>query len=172
MAAYWLEAARYADTDGYQNDRYRYQHVWRDWVILAFNENKPFDEFVVEQLAGDMLPGATLKQQIATGFCRNHRINSEDGSIPAEWHVENVVDRVDTFGTVFLGLTVGCARCHDHKYDPVSQTGLLSAVRLLQQRAGMGRRAEQRQQPALSFRCRQAGRTSRPRRTSSSCRSR
>jgi mono/diheme cytochrome c family protein len=121
MAAYWLEVARYADTDGYQNDRYRYQHVWRDWVILAFNDNKPFDEFVVEQLAGDMLPGATLKQQIATGFCRNHRINSEDGSIPAEWHVENVVDRVDTLGTVFLGLTVGCARCHDHKFDPLSQ---------------------------------------------------
>jgi hypothetical protein len=121
MAAYWLEVARYADTDGYQNDRYRYQHVWRDWVILAFNENKPFDQFVVEQIAGDMLPGATLKQQIATGFCRNHRINSEDGSIPAEWHVENVVDRVDTFGTVFLGLTVACARCHDHKYDPLSQ---------------------------------------------------
>ena len=121
MAAAWLEASRYADTDGYQNDRYRYQHVWRDWVILAFNENKPFDEFVVEQLAGDMLPGATLKQQIATGFGRNHRINSEDGSIPAEWQVEYVVDRVDTLGTVFLGLTVGCARCHDHKYDPVSQ---------------------------------------------------
>ena len=121
MAAGWLEAARYADTDGYQNDRYRYQHAWRDWVILAFNENKPFDEFVVEQLAGDMLPGATLKQQIATGFGRNHRINSEDGSIPAEWQVEYVVDRVDTLGTVFLGLTLGCARCHDHKYDPLSQ---------------------------------------------------
>lgn len=121
MAAGWLEAARYADTDGYQNDRYRYQHAWRDWVILAFNENKPFDEFVVEQLAGDMLTGATLKQQIATGFGRNHRINSEDGSIPAEWQVEYVVDRVDTLGTVFLGLTLGCARCHDHKYDPLSQ---------------------------------------------------
>jgi hypothetical protein len=121
MAAGWLEAARYADTDGYQNDRYRYQHAWRDWVILAFNENKPFDEFVVEQLAGDILPGATLKQQIATGFGRNHRINSEDGSIPAEWQVEYVVDRVDTLGTVFLGLTFGCARCHDHKYDPLSQ---------------------------------------------------
>jgi hypothetical protein len=121
MAAGWLEAARYADTDGYQNDRYRYQHAWRDWVILAFNENKPFDEFVVEQLAGDMLPGATLKQQIATGFGRNHRINSEDGSIPTEWQVEYVVDRVDTLGTVFLGLTLGCARCHDHKYDPLSQ---------------------------------------------------
>jgi hypothetical protein len=120
-ATYWLEAARYADTDGYQNDRYRYQHAWRDWVILALNQNMPYDQFVVEQLAGDLLPGATLTQQIATGFCRNHRINSEDGSIPDEWHVENVVDRVDTLGTVFLGLTVGCGRCHDHKYDPLSQ---------------------------------------------------
>ncbi|MCH8830578.1 MAG: DUF1549 domain-containing protein, partial [Planctomycetes bacterium] len=121
MASFWLDAARYADTDGYQNDRYRYMHVWRDWVILALNGNKPFDRFVIEQLAGDMLPNATLKQQIASGFCRNHRINSEDGSIPPEWHVENLVDRVDTLGTVFLGLTVGCARCHEHKYDPISQ---------------------------------------------------
>jgi hypothetical protein len=121
MALPWLEASRYADTDGYQNDRYRYQHVWRDWVIQAFNENMPYDQFVIEQIAGDMLPEATLRQQIASGFGRNHRINSEDGSIPEEWRVENVVDRVDTFGTVFLGLTIGCARCHDHKYDPISQ---------------------------------------------------
>jgi hypothetical protein len=121
MAAPWLDLGRYADTDGYQNDRYRYQHVWRHWVILAFNENMPYDQFLVEQLAGDMLPGATLKQQIATGFCRNHRINSEDGSIPEEWHVENVADRVDTLGTAILGLTIGCARCHDHKYDPLTQ---------------------------------------------------
>ncbi|TWU67712.1 Planctomycete cytochrome C [Crateriforma conspicua] len=121
MAVAWLEAARYADTDGYQNDRYRYQHVWRDWVIDAFNRHMPYDQFVIEQLAGDMLPAATLRQQIATGFNRNHRINSEDGSIPEEWRTEYVADRVDTFGTVFLGLTVGCARCHDHKYDPISQ---------------------------------------------------
>lgn len=121
MALDWLEAARYADTDGYQNDRLRDMFVWRDWVILAMNENKPFDEFTIEQLAGDMLPNATLRQQIATGFNRNHRINSENGSIPEEWEVENVVDRVDTLGTVFLGLTAGCARCHDHKYDPISQ---------------------------------------------------
>ncbi len=120
MATYWLEAARYADTDGYQNDRYRYMHVWRDWVIMAFRENMPHDQFIIEQLAGDLLPKATLKQQIATGFCRNHRINSEAGSLPAEWHVENVVDRVDTFGTVFLGLTLSCVRCHEHKYDPIS----------------------------------------------------
>ena len=117
----WLEAARYADTDGYQNDRYRYQHVWRDWVIDAFNQNMPYDQFITEQIAGDMLPDATLRQQIASGFGRNHRINSEDGSIPEEWRIANVVDRVDTFGTVFLGLTIECSRCHDHKYDPVSQ---------------------------------------------------
>lgn len=122
MALPWLEAARYADTDGYQNDRYRYQHAWRDWVIRSLNENMPYDQFVIEQLAGDLLPNATLWQQVATGFCRNHRINSEDGSIPEEWLTENVVDRVDTLGTVFLGLTIGCARCHDHKYDPISQT--------------------------------------------------
>lgn len=121
MAVPWLEAARYADTDGYQNDRYRYHHVWRDWVIQAYNDNMPYDQFVIEQLAGDMLSDATLTQQIATGFGRNHRINSEDGSIPEEWRTENVIDRVDTFGTIFLGLTVGCARCHDHKYDPISQ---------------------------------------------------
>jgi len=120
MAVAWLDAARYADTDGYQNDRYRYMHVWRDWVVLALNANQPYDQFLIEQIAGDMLPDATLKQQIATGFCRNHRINSEDGSIPEEWHVENVVDRVDTLGTAILGLTLGCARCHDHKYDPLS----------------------------------------------------
>lgn len=121
MSLGWLEAARYADTDGYQNDRYRYQHAWRDWVLKAFNEKMPYDQFVIEQLAGDLLPAASLWQQVATGFCRNHRINSEDGSIPEEWRVEYVADRVDTLGTVFLGLTMGCARCHDHKYDPISQ---------------------------------------------------
>jgi len=121
MARPWLDAARYADTDGYQNDRTRYMWPWRDWVIIAMNDNLPFDQFTIEQLAGDMLPDATLFQQIATGFGRNHRINSEGGSIPDEWAVEYVVDRVDTLGTVWLGLTVGCARCHDHKYDPLTQ---------------------------------------------------
>lgn len=121
MAVSWLEAARYADTDGYQNDRYRYQHAWRDWVIRAYNQNMPYDQFLLEQLAGDLLHDATLWQQVATGFGRNHRINSEDGSIPEEWRIENVADRVDTLGTAVLGLTLGCARCHDHKYDPISQ---------------------------------------------------
>ena len=121
MARAWLDAARYADTDGYQNDRIRYMWVWRDWLIHALNENMSFGQFTIEQLAGDLIPDASLYQQIATGFCRNHRINSEGGSIPEEWHVEYVVDRVDTLGTVWLGLTIGCARCHDHKYDPISQ---------------------------------------------------
>ncbi len=121
FAASWLEASRYADTDGYQNDRYRYHWVWRDWLIYVLNENIPYDQFVVEQIAGDMLPNATLHQQIATGFNRNHRINSEAGSIPKEWQVEYVSDRVEALGTVFLGLTLSCARCHDHKYDPISQ---------------------------------------------------
>jgi hypothetical protein len=121
MSLPWLDASRYADTDGYQNDRTRYQWAWRDWLIRAVNDGMPFDQFTIEQLAGDMLPDATLFQQVASGFGRNHRINSEGGSIPAEWHVENVVDRVDTLGTIWLGLTVGCARCHDHKYDPLAQ---------------------------------------------------
>ena len=94
---------------------------WRDWVVRAFNANMPFDQFTIEQLAGDLLIEATLDQEIATGFNRNHRINREAGTIPEEFQVEGVVDRVDTTATVWLGLTVACARCHDHKYDPISQ---------------------------------------------------
>jgi len=117
----WLEASRYADTDGYQNDRLRYMWVWRDWLIKALNDNMPFDRFVTEQMAGDLLPDRNFFTQVATGFNRNHRINSEGGSIPDEWIVEYVADRVETMGTMFLGLTLTCARCHDHKYDPVGQ---------------------------------------------------
>ncbi len=122
MAVGWLDAARYADTNGYQTDAERYMWRWRDWVINAFNKNQAFDAFTIEQLAGDMLPDATLEQVIATGFNRNHRGNGEGGIVDAEYAVEYVVDRVDTTATVWLGLTLGCARCHDHKYDPVTQT--------------------------------------------------
>ncbi|MCH2210572.1 MAG: DUF1549 domain-containing protein, partial [Fuerstiella sp.] len=121
MALAWLDAARYADTSGYQVDWERFMWPWRDWVVDAYNANMPFDQFTIEQLAGDMLPQATLSQQLATGFNRNHRTNDEGGSLDAEFEVEYVVDRVDTTSTVWLGLTAGCARCHDHKYEPISQ---------------------------------------------------
>jgi hypothetical protein len=121
MAAPWLAAARYADTNGYQTDAERYMWRWRDWVIEAFNRNMPFNEFTIEQIAGDMLPGATLDQEIASGFNRNHRGNGEGGIIPEEYAAEYVVDRVETTSAVWLGLTVGCARCHNHKYDPITQ---------------------------------------------------
>jgi len=121
MAMRWLDAARYADTNGYQTDAERSMWRWRDWVIDAFNRNKPYDRFTVEQIAGDLLPGATRDQRVATGFNRNHRGNGEGGIIPEEYAVEYVVDRVDTTSTVFLGLTLGCARCHNHKFDPLTQ---------------------------------------------------
>ncbi|WP_299468527.1 DUF1553 domain-containing protein [uncultured Gimesia sp.] len=121
MAMEWLDAARYADTSGYQTDGERHMWRWREWVINAFNQNQPFDQFTVEQLAGDLLPDPTLSQRIATGFNRNHRANSEGGIIFDEYLLEYAVDRVETTGTVWLGLTIGCARCHEHKYDPVSQ---------------------------------------------------
>lgn len=121
LAFAWLDAARYADTSGYQADWERFMWPWRDWVVEAYNANMPFDQFTIEQLAGDLLPGATPSQILATGFNRNHRINDEGGSLDAEFEVEYVVDRVDTTSTVWLGLTAGCARCHDHKYDPLSQ---------------------------------------------------
>ena len=108
---------------------------WRDWVIDAFNRNQPFDQFTLEQIAGDMLPNATLDQKIATGFNRNHRGNTEDGIIPEEYAVEYVVDRVETTSTVFLGLTLGCARCHNHKYDPFTQKEFYQMSCLFQQRA-------------------------------------
>ncbi len=118
MARHWLDAARYGDTHGLHLDNYREIWPYRDWVIRAFNANMPFDRFVVEQLAGDLLPGATQEQVVATGFNRCHVTTSEGGSIDEEVYVRNVTDQVDTNGTVFLGLTMGCARCHEHKYDP------------------------------------------------------
>jgi hypothetical protein len=121
MALWWLDLARFADTNGYQNDTERAQWRYRDWVIDAFNANERFDDFTVEQLAGDLMPGATLEQKIASGFNRNHRITLEGGVIPEEYRTEYVIDRVETTATTWLGMTMGCARCHDHKYDPVTQ---------------------------------------------------
>lgn len=121
LAQNWLDAARFADTMGYQADWERYQWRWRGWVIDALNQNLPFDQFTIEQLAGDLLPDPSVEQLIATGFNRNHRINDEGGIIPEEYLVEYVVDRVETTSGTWMGLTMGCARCHDHKFDPLSQ---------------------------------------------------
>ncbi len=121
MVLEWLDAARYADSNGFQQDRTRTLWPWRDGVLSALNRNQPFDQFTVEQLAGDLLPGATTAQKIASGFHRNHMLNGEGGRIPEESRVDYVVDRVDTTATVWLGLTLACSRCHDHKYDPFSQ---------------------------------------------------
>ena len=121
MATDWLDAARYADSNGFFRDNTRQIWPWRDWVIGAFNRNLPFDQFTVEQLAGDLLPDATAEQKIATGFNRNHMVTGETGIIDEEYRVEYVADRLETTASVWLGLTVGCARCHDHKFDPISQ---------------------------------------------------
>ena len=121
MAAWWLDGARYGDSHGYDNDLENSQWPWRNWVIESFNKNKPFNVFTIEQLAGDLLPNPSNDQLIATGFNRNHRIQTEGGAIDEEWRTEYVIDRVETMGTVWMGLTLSCARCHDHKYDPITQ---------------------------------------------------
>ena len=121
LAVHWLDLARYSDTYGYQVDRNRFVWPWRDWVIRAFNDNLPYDDFLTWQLAGDLLPNATDDQRLATTFNRLHPQKVEGGSVPEEFRVEYVADRNHTFGTAMLGLTLECARCHDHKYDPISQ---------------------------------------------------
>ena len=121
MASWWLDGARYGDSHGYDNDLENAQWPWRNWIIESFNTNQPYDQFVIWQLAGDLLPDASDDQIVATGFNRNHRIQTEGGAIDEEWRTEYVMDRVETMGSVFLGLTLSCARCHDHKYDPISQ---------------------------------------------------
>lgn len=122
MALWWLDGARYADTDGHQSDDTRTNWPWRDWVAAAFNRNEPFDQFTIEQFAGDLLPNHTPEQTLATCFHRNHMTNGEGGRDPEESRVDYVIDRVNTVGTVWLGLTLGCAQCHSHKFDPISQS--------------------------------------------------
>ena len=121
LAVDWLDTARYADTNGYFGDKPRQMWLWRNWVIDAFNSNMPFDQFTVEQLAGDLLPNPTTAQRIATGFNRNHIANNETGIIDEEYRTEYVIDRVDATLTTWMGLTAACAQCHDHKYDPITQ---------------------------------------------------
>ncbi len=121
MAVDWLDAARYADSYGFQVDRERDMWAWRDWVIKAFNQNMPYDQFITQQIAGDLLPSPTKDQILATAFNRLHQQESEGGSVEEEYRVEYVCDRVQTFATAFLGLTFECARCHNHKYDPITQ---------------------------------------------------
>lgn len=118
---HWLDAARYADTNGYEKDKPRSIWPYRDWVIRAFNDDMPFDEFTIEQLAGDLLPNPTLDQRVATGFLRNSMLNQEGGVEPEQFRVEALIDRMDTLGKAFLGLTINCCQCHNHKYDPFAQ---------------------------------------------------
>ena len=125
-ARYWLDAARYGDTHGLHVDNYREIWAYRDWVINAFNQNRPFDQFTIEQLAGDLLPAPSLQQRIATGFHRSNVTTNEAGLIEEEYEAIYAKDRADTTGTVWLGLTVGCATCHDHKFDPISQKDFYS----------------------------------------------
>lgn len=139
MAWEWLDAARYADTDGFQGDPTRSMWPWRDWLVDALNSNKPFDQFTIEMLAGDLLPEATDEQIVATGFNRNHMYNGEGGRIAEETRVENVFDRTETTATVWLGLTMTCARCHDHKFDPITQAEYYSLYAFFNNTSETGR---------------------------------
>jgi hypothetical protein len=128
MALPWLDAARYADSNGFQTDGDNHQYVWRDWVVRAFNADMPYDKFTVDQLAGDLLPNPTQDEIVATAFNRNHMLNGEGGAIPEEQRFIGLFDRVDTTSTTWLGITMACSRCHDHKYDPFTQRDYYSLL--------------------------------------------
>lgn len=147
----WLDAARYADTNGYQGDPERTMWPWRDWVVKAINENMPYDQFTLWQLAGDLLPDATPEQKLATGFNRNHMINGEGGRIAEETRVENVMDRVETTSTVWLGLTMGCTKCHDHKFDPLTMVDYYGLYDVFNQTSEDGRARSGQAAPALDM---------------------
>ncbi len=150
MAWDWMEAARYADTNGYQGDNERTMWPWRDWVVRAFNANMPWNRFTVWQLAGDLLPDATDEQRLATGFLRNHPINGEGGRIPEENRVDYVMDMAETTGTVWLGLTMNCCRCHDHKFDPLTQRDYYSLFGFFNQTPVDGGGGDPQTPPVLS----------------------
>ena len=143
MAIAWLDAARFADSNGFQQDGDTWQWIWRDWVIDALNNDMSFDQFSIEQLAGDLLPNATQQQQIATAFNRNHLLNGEGGAIAEEQRFNNLFDRVDTTSTTWLGLTMACAQCHDHKYDPLTQADYYRLLHVFNQVPETGRPGRQ-----------------------------
>ncbi|MCE9563566.1 MAG: PSD1 and planctomycete cytochrome C domain-containing protein [Planctomycetes bacterium] len=151
MAWDWLDAARYADSNGYQGDGERTMWPWRDWVIRAFNDNMPYDRFTVEQLAGDLLPNPTKEQILATGFNRNHMINGEGGRIAEENRVEYVFDQAETTGTIWLGLTFTCSRCHDHKFDPISKRDYYSLFAYFNQSPVNGGGGNGQTPPVIDF---------------------
>lgn len=128
MVLPWLDASRYADSNGFQQDGDTYQWVWRDWMVRQLNADKPFDQLTTELLAGDLLPNATTEQKLATAFNRNHILNGEGGNIAEEQRYVSLFDRVDTVSTTWLGLTLACAQCHDHKYDPLTQKDYYSLL--------------------------------------------
>ena len=150
MAWPWLDAARYADSNGYQNDRERSMWPWRDWVVQAFNDNMPFDQFTTWQLAGDLLPEAGEEHKLATAFLRNHMINGEGGRIPEENRVEYIFDQLETVGTTWMGLTFNCCRCHDHKYDPLSQKDYYSLFAFFNRTRVNGGGGDPATQPAIA----------------------
>ncbi len=150
MAWDWLDAARYADTNGYQGDGERTMWPWRDWVVGAFNNNMPYDEFTISQLAGDLLPDATYEQKLATGFCRNHMINGEGGRIAEENRVDYVMDMAETTGTLWLGLTFNCCRCHDHKFDALLQKDYYSLFAFFNQTPVTGAGRDPQTKPILA----------------------
>jgi hypothetical protein len=147
----WLDAARYADSNGYQGDPERTMWPWRDWVVAAINDNMPYDQFTIWQLAGDLLPKATTAQKLASGFNRNHMINGEGGRIAEETRVENVMDRVETTGTVWLGLTLNCTKCHDHKFDPLTQRDYFALYDVFNQTSEDGRGRSGQAAPAMDM---------------------
>lgn len=151
MAWDWLDASRYADTNGFQGDRERTMWPWRDWVVRAFNNNIPYDQFTVWQLAGDLLPDATIEQRLATGFNRNHMINGEGGRIPEENRIEYVFDQMETMGTVWMGLTWQCCRCHDHKFDPLARREYYQLFAFFNQTPVNGGGGDPQTAPNLAF---------------------